>query len=407
MKKFIILIIILVLIILLLLFFNTNEKSFTIEDLDNQEEEEMIEEGVVDSEISNELKERDLEPEIRVVNIPVIDVDTPGEVRSIYYTAYSAGNNNRINQAIDLYRNGEINSVIIDINGYKGFISYNSNIPEVKKYDLEDIRTPNLRETIKKLNEEGIYVIARITVFQDLAYAQVRPELAIKAPSTGEIWKDNGGQGWLDPSSKEAWNYKLAIAKEATKMGFDELNFDYIRFPSDGDFKDIEYPFWDEEKSRREVMKEFFAFLRKSLPNETLSVDLFGLTTISRDDLGIGQVIEDAYPYFNFIAPMVYPSHYANGFMNYQNPSEQPYGVVYFSMWNALKRLEVHRQNNPESRDTKLRPWLQDFNLGATYNEFMVKIQIDATKAALGDEYVGFMMWNPSNNYTRGALNPN
>jgi len=153
----------------------------------------------------------------------------------------------------------------------------------------------------------------------------------------------------------------------------------------------------------------FFSYLRDELPEATLSVDLFGLTTVNYDDLGIGQVIEDAYRYFDVVSPMVYPSHYAFGFRGLQNPAEYPYEVVGISMANALLRLKRYEldlwvRGLSLPRKVSLRPWLQDFNLGAVYDAEAVKAEIGAVEDVMGDDFAGFMLWNPFNVYTTEAL---
>ena len=157
---------------------------------------------------------------------------------------------------------------------------------------------------------------------------------------------------------------------------------------------------------QQQIIREFFAYLREHLSDVTISADLFGLSTSSRDDLGIGQIIEDAFEYFDYVYPMVYPSHYADGYRGYWNPAEYPYEVVHFSLASAQVRLAALRAARPERQFAKLRPWLQDFHLGATYDPLMVQAQVQATKDALGDEFTGFLLWAPTNWYTQEALNP-
>ena len=141
--------------------------------------------------------------------------------------------------------------------------------------------------------------------------------------------KDKSGLSWIDPAAKESWDYNIDIAKDALNKGFDELNFDYVRFPSDGNLKDMSFPFWDEETPKHLIIRQFFKYLRQELSDAKISIDLFGLSTVSSDDLGVGQVIEDAFEYSDYVCPMVYSSHYAYGFIGFENPAEYPYEVVY------------------------------------------------------------------------------
>jgi len=189
----------------------------------------------------------------------------------------------------------------------------------------------------------------------------------------------------------------IAVARDALSRGFNEVNFDYIRFPSDGDLKDMVFPRWRGQGPRREVLARFFAYLRDRMGDAVISADLFGLSTVTRDDLGIGQVIEDAFPHFDYVCPMVYPSHFAHGFNGRANPAEHPYEVIFRSMAAAGRRLEAADESGETG--TKLRPWLQDFDLGARYTPAMVEAQVQATRDALGERYAGYVLWDPKNRY--------
>ncbi len=325
--------------------------------------------------------------------------NTPSEIKGIYSTSWSAGTPSKINYLIDLIDTTEINALVVDIKDYSGVISYDIRIPEVEKYNTKEIRTPKINSLIKRLHDKNIYVVGRVTVFQDPAIAKARPDLAIKDKSTRAVWKDNKGLSWIDPSSKEYWDYIISIARDASARGFDEINFDYVRFPSDGNLNELEYPFYDSKTTTKaDAIKSFFSYLREKTSGTKISADLFGLTTATIGDLGIGQVIEDAYLNFDYVDPMVYPSHYANGFLGYKNPAGFPYEVVKYSMDEALKKLNV-LSPIPQS---KIRPWLQDFDLGAVYDAEKVRAQIKAvTDSGLHD---GWILWDPKNIYTKGAL---
>lgn len=362
----------------------------------------------------------DIEPQKPLAN-------PPSEIKAVYLTSWSGGSQKKVDYIIDLIKTTELNAVVIDIKDYSGYVTYDIKAPEVEKYKAKEIRIPRLNALIKKLHDEGIYVIARITIFQDPILAEARPDLAIKSKKSGGVWHDKKKLGWIDPAAKEAWDYNLIIARDAVSRGFDEINFDYIRFASDGNLSDMNFPFWDEKTLKAKTINNFFKYLRESLPGVKISADLFGLATVQSDDLGIGQLIENAYAYFDYVSPMVYPSHYAPGFLNYKNPAKYPYEVVKYSMESALTRLRSYEygvmSNEGQTATTtgntilitqnslpktKLRPWLQDFNLGATYDAKMVKAQIQATYDAASSTpelLDGFMLWSPSNIYTKGALN--
>lgn len=334
----------------------------------------------------------------------------PATINAIYLTSWAASTENFVDYAIDLAANTEINAVVIDVKDYSGMVTYDTEVLAVNLYKAKEVRIPKINSLIKRLHDKNIYVIARISVFQDQALPGARPDLAVQSISLTSsttdkskwIWLDRKKLAWADPASREVWDYNISIAKDAAARGFDELNFDYIRFPSDGDLKDAHFPAWDETRPRSSVISEFFSYLRTQIPDVRLSADLFGLVTLSKDDLGIGQIIEDAYAYFDFVAPMVYPSHYAAGSMGFANPADHPYEVVKNSIDSAHARLTITSSSVPFV--AKLRPWLQDFNLGATYDSVKVSAQIRAVRESLGNDFSGYMLWSPSNKYTRDAL---
>jgi hypothetical protein len=324
-------------------------------------------------------------------------VPTPHAVKGIYMTGWVAGSKKLRQPLIDIINTTEINSVVIDIKDYTGRISFVMQNDMVKSLGASEKRITDIEELIDLLHAKGVYVIGRISSFQDAYLVVKRPELAVRRKSDNGVWKDTKGISWLDPGSTEVWDYLIGIGEEAYKVGFDELNFDYIRFPSDGNMKDITYPH-SNGKSKPQVIKEFGAYVREKLggTGAVLSADLFGMTTTNKDDLNIGQVLENALPYFDYIAPMVYPSHYPAGFNGYKNPATKPYEIIKYTMDKAVARA-VAATTSP----LKLRPWLQDFSLGAVYTPEMVRAQIQATYDA---GLTSWLLWNASNRYTVGAL---
>lgn len=337
----------------------------------------------------------------------------PQTVKAVYLTSWSAGNPQKINQIIELARATEINGVVIDIKDYSGKIAFETQSPLIKQLSSEEKRINDFAGLIEKLHREKIYVIARIAVFQDLHLAETKPELAIKNKLTGKIWRDRKGLAWVDPASPEVWSYNFELAKQAIALGVDELNFDYIRFPSDGDLTNLTYPVYNPTKeTKAEVIRRFFKTLKEELKPSgvILSADLFGQTTFDRTDMNIGQLIEDAYLYFDYVSPMVYPSHYVKGFLGYKNPAEFPYEVIDYSLKNALQRRTelLHRlaSSTPEEEITlaKLRPWLQAFDLGALYNPAMIRKEIQAVYDNGLDS--GWYLWSPTNRYELKALSP-
>ncbi|OGZ70436.1 MAG: hypothetical protein A2644_01760 [Candidatus Zambryskibacteria bacterium RIFCSPHIGHO2_01_FULL_39_63] len=362
------------------------------------------------------IKEVDSVEPINPAALPSKLPNPPSIVKAVYVTGWSAGNKNYLNYLNQLFKTTQINAVVVDVKDYSGIVSYKSNAPKVREYKTYQAQIPDINALVKSLHDQNIYVIGRIAVFEDPALAKARKDLAVydKAQTTDilnpVLWQDNNHLSWVDPASKEVWDYNISIAKDALMHGFDEINFDYIRFPSDGKTENMGFPIWDAKQERHLVIKEFFQKLRESLPDEKISADIFGQTTINTDDMGIGQILEDAFEYFDYICPMVYPSHYVSGFIGYNNPSQYPYEVIKYSIDSAVKRRVAYdKLINKDAGElpkkmAQIRPWLQDFNMGADYTADMVKQEIKALEDSIKKEYVGYLMWNPSNIYTKEAI---
>ncbi len=326
-------------------------------------------------------------------------IETPDAVKALYMSSWVAGNIKLRSNLVKIIDDTELNSVVIDIKDYTGRISFPVNDEKLKEIGSATNRIPDIKEFIGLLHDKGIYVIGRISTFQDSYLVHKKPEYAVKNKAGG-VWQDYKGVSWLDAGSPEVWDYVAKIGDEAYAVGFDELNFDYIRFPSDGDMTDIVYTY-SEGKSRSQVLDEFFNYLDKYFHEKKIpiSADLFGMTTSNRDDLGIGQILESALRHFDYVSPMVYPSHYPKNFLGFNIPAEKPYEVVFYAMTKGVERAEL-----ASTTPYKLRPWLQDFSIGkTTYNSDMVKAQI---KATYDSGLNSWLLWNASNNYTVSALEP-
>ncbi|MGE5559612.1 MAG: putative glycoside hydrolase [Chloroflexota bacterium] len=318
----------------------------------------------------------------------------PVEVRGIYMTGYTAGSTSRVDALIKLIDETELNAVVIDIKEDTGQISYRMDEPKVEA--TPGAAVPKIRdidELLSKLHAHGIYPIARIVTFKDNVFANANPDLAVHT-SAGGVWRDRTGQGWLNPYKKETWDYAIAVAKNAVKHGFREIQFDYVRFPSDGNVKDMVFPGTD-ERTHREVIRDFLKYANEQLTplGVFVSADVFGLVTAAKDDLTIGQQYEDIIANVDYVCPMVYPSHYGPGNYGLPDPNRAPYETVLRAMEDALRR----------QGDSKaiVRPWLQDFSLGYKYGPAEVRAQIKAVYDAGLKEWI---LWNPYNKYTEGAL---
>ncbi len=352
----------------------------------------------------------------------VTHLATPYPLKGIYMTSCVAATPTLRENLIKFIDETGLNAVVIDIKDFSGWISFMPEASQLKEAVSPRCLVSDMRELIEELHKKGIYVIGRVTVFQDPVLSNKRPDLAVKKASDGNVWKDFKGLSFTDPAAREVWDYHILISKEAYNLGFDELNYDYIRFPSDGPMKDISFP-WSSSRNKAEVLEDFFEYLHFSMKETgaVLSIDLFGMTTINQmtaankvDDLNIGQVWEIALPYFDYLAPMVYPSHYPEDFNGWPNPNSVPYEVVKFSLDKAVARTvaittpiqtkgaKVLATTTPpiytkESYSAdKVRPWLQSFNYGGYYGPEKIKAQIQATYDAGLNSWV---FWDPANKY--------
>jgi len=347
-------------------------------------------------------------------------IKTPESVKAIYMTACVAGTPSFRAKLLKFANETEINTIVIDVKDYTGTVAFAIDHPSFVDNAGAGCKVKDMADFIETLHQNNIYVIARITAFQDPYITKVHPEWAVKKNSDRSIiWKDRKGISFADAGNKEMWKYLVDLGLESYAAGFDEINYDYIRFPSDGDMKDIYFPASNSilvnniarpaigtstpavKSGKSIVMRSFFEYLHENFAPAgiPISADLFGMTATNYDDLNIGQILEDAAPNFDFIAPMVYPSHYPVGFMGYKSVAEvnaHAYDIVNYSMKIAADRLKAIGES-----PLKLRPWLQDNDYPVPYTPAMVRAQITATYDA---GLTSWMLWDAGNTYTQAAL---
>ncbi len=346
--------------------------------------------------------------------VVISHLKTPKPLRGIYMTSWVAGIPSWRNKLIDLADRTEINAVVIDVKDYSGHVSFETGDPFIQKLGVEEHRIRGIRQLLAQCHQHHIYTIARITVFQDPLFAKQYPQLAVQTHA-GQIWRDRNGLAYMDPSAKPFWDYIVRLAGACVRAGFDEINFDYVRFPTDGNMRDMVFPLSGVVTSahtsssnasgnvtiashtKAKILHEFYHYLHLQTRNLNvpISADLFGMVLTSRDDLNIGQMLEVALPDFDYICPMIYPSHYPPGFKGYANPALYPYEIVHFVLGIGTLRAEKIGMSR-----FKIRPWLQDFNLGAHYDATKVIAEKKGTYDAGLDSW---LMWDPRNHYTRGA----
>lgn len=319
----------------------------------------------------------------------------PVEVRGIYWTAFTAGAS-RADELIKLIDETELNAVVIDIKEDTGRVSYMTDYGAAIATGAPSAKIRDIDTLMGKLRDHDIYPIARVVTFKDEVLAAARPDLAIRY-ADGRVWRDRTGQGWLNPYKRETWDYIIGIAADAARHGFREIQFDYVRFPSDGKVKEMQIETGGDTRTHREVIRDFLKYAREQLAPQGVfvSADVFGLVTAVSGDMTIGQNYEDIIANVDYVSPMVYPSHYGPGNYGIPNPDAAPYLTVNKAMVDAVKR----------QGDSKciVRPWLQDFTLRTHYGPEEVRAQIQATYDAGLREWI---LWNPWNRYTTAALKP-
>ena len=353
----------------------------------------------------------------------VTHIATPKEVKAIYMTSCVVGTPSLRAKLVAIADATEINSIVIDVKDFSGALSFKPDDSDLAPYVSKNCGARDMKDFVKTLHDKNIYVIGRVTVFQDPLYTKLHPETAIKSKSKGVAWKDFKGISYIDPASKTAWDHVLAIATAAHDIGFDEINFDYVRYPSDGPISDISIPQSAAMSSKPAVLESFFSYLHSHLAplGIVASADLFGMTTTNYDDLGIGQVLERAEPYFDFIDPMVYPSHYPPNFNGWKNPNLYSYDLIHYVLKTGVARTVASSSPIDVSGSVrigtttlahytkevwpanKIRPWLQDFNYGGIYTAKEVREQIQAT---YDDGLNSWLIWDPANHYSPGAFLP-
>ncbi len=326
----------------------------------------------------------------------------PHAVKAAYLTYYGISDRGIRTRVLDLIARTELNAVVIDIKGDRGWIPYRTEVEAALAAGAQGpVIIKDFAGLIADLKARGIYTIARIVTFKDNVLANHRPELAITDTRTGKPWIDNEKLAWVDPFREEVWSYNIAIAKEAASKGFDEIQFDYVRFPTDGRLSAARYSRPNNKETRLPTVAGFLKRARKELGplGVFVAADVFGYTAFNENDTDIGQRIEELAPNLDYICPMVYPSGYHVGIPGFRNPVTNPYEVVNQSVKLIRKRSA--------GLSVQVRPWLQDFKDYAfdkrIFGVTEIRAQIRGTDEGGG---VGWMLWNPRNDYTGAALRP-
>jgi hypothetical protein len=310
--------------------------------------------------------------------------------RGLYYTGSNAGSE-KVISSLDSIVEAGINTIVFDAKDITGIVNYNSHVPEVGDLELSKQKSiEDIDKLIRLFKSRGIYVIARIAVFRDQLLAKKAPELAVRSRSTGRLWNE-GKEVWCDPTNRETQDYNLALAIELAEKGVDEIQLDYIRFPTGANSGDANYA-WSFGSMPRDKAIEFFlsrAYKEISSRNVNLSIDVFGVIAWGHDKdiMTIGQRVNLLSKYCDVMSPMLYPSHFSDNFDGYSKPGDAPY---YFINTGCAKFKE-------QSSKALVRPWLQAFNWRVSnYNEKYILDQISGSNNAKAH---GYLFWNAANNY--------
>lgn len=326
------------------------------------------------------------------------------KAKGIYLTIYSAGGQ-RLNSLIDLANTTEINTFVIDVKDDNGYLLFPMKAGEKYAPKANQKNTvKDISALMKKLKDNNIYTIARIVSFKDPVYTEAHPDRAIVFKDTGKPFTNSDNLRWATAYDRVLWEYNIAVAKEAIEAGFNEIQFDYVRFPaSNGGKLDSVLDYRNtKNETKPQAIQEYLKYARQELSpmGAYISADVYGLVTSVEDDMALGQYWEAISNVVDYISPMMYPSHYGNGVYGLSVPDAFPYETVFRGTRDAVLR------NKNIKTPAIIRPWIQDFTAPwvkgyIKYGDKEVAAQIKAMKDNGVDEY---LLWNAGNRYSSGAL---
>ena len=338
-----------------------------------------------------------------------VEIAYPADgVKGIYVTAYSVGYEEKFTKLVDYVDSNDLNAMVIDIKDDMGVVTADFNSEDSHIQENTEEYIPDIKELMDLMEEKQIYPIARIVTFKDTLLANEQPDMSF-TESDGSVWVASNGESFINPFLKQTWDYAVNVGIEAAKVGFKEIQFDYVRFPEGfevwgdtlnydmGEYADLDMT--DDEK-RVQAITDFTAYAKEKLMpyGVDVSVDIFGYTASVVEASGIGQNFPQISENVDVISSMIYPSHWGTNYFGIYKPDLYPYELVaeYMKVENELLGT---LETPPISR-----PWLQDFTasyLGSGFYQTYGKAQVDAQVQALYDAGVNeFLLWNALNNYT-------
>lgn len=327
----------------------------------------------------------------------------PVKVKGIYVSGPTAGIA-KMDDLIDLVERTELNAMVIDIKNDEGKVTYKMQSEQVLEIGAGVRYIADIDELVAKCKEKDIYLIARIVAFRDPYLAEQKPEWAVHTKN-GEIFRDKSGLAWVNPYCREVWDYLVEIASQAAQVGFDEVQFDYIRFSTDILEGEIDYGPEAENVNKIDIITEFTEYLYEQLAPKGVYVaaDVFGTVIDNETDQAIvGQDYMQMAQHLDYICPMVYPSHYHNGSYGITVPDAEPYQTIYAAASSSAEVLDTV----PEANRAHVRLWLQSFTAGwvsghISYGPKQIREQIKGAYDAGYDEWI---LWNASVNYQPDAF---
>ncbi|CAH2215167.1 putative glycoside hydrolase [Tepidibacter aestuarii] len=324
------------------------------------------------------------------------------KVKGIYVTINSILGDN-LDRLIKLCNESEINAFVVDVKDDFGNMLFKTDASEkfAPKANEKALSKENMSKLIKKLNDNGIYLVARIVTFKDPIYTEYYPERAIINKETASTFVSKDGLRWASAHDRNLWEYDVSVAKEAAQIGFNEIQFDYVRFPASNGGKldaKLDYRNSSGDTSKAQTIQSFLKYAKENISSENvyISADIFGLVGSVPNDMGLGQHWEAVSGVVDYVCPMMYPSHYGNTVYGLDVPDAHPYETVFQSAKDSIKRNK--NVDNPAT----IRPWIQDFTASwvkgnIKYNETEVRAQIKALNDNGIDEYI---LWNAGNKYS-------
>lgn len=327
----------------------------------------------------------------------------PAVAKGIYITGPIAGTENTFPELENLVRNTELNTMVIDVKNDSGEITYKMDYAPAEEIGATVRYVADMKAIVDRLHEEGIYCIARVVAFKDPLLAESHPEYSLHN-SDGSIYYDNNGMAWVNPYKPEVWEYIYDVSEIAADLGFDEIQFDYIRFSTGSGMSDVDFGPQAESISKTEIICKFLeeAYRRLAPKGVYVSADVFGTIINSRiDGELIGQDFIDMSKYCDYICPMIYPSHYASGSYGIDVPDANPHDTVYAAIKDAVDQLEIAKELEPDESFAKLRPWFQGFTASwvdgyVSYTGKQLRSQINGSEELGVEEW---FIWNATNNY--------